>query len=138
MGSRARGDRFRWADGEQNMLEDRARLAMANVGHELKYCGSWWCGAFQKLSETRTSNIFILSFLFAITVCRPSDIVTNFHYLLGHKLQGFCLACNIIIIQPITWSSLISFLSVLTAESYLPGDHIVQNGEALKHFETRL
>jgi len=26
----------------------------------------------------------------------------------------------------------------LTAESYLPGDHIVQNGEALKHFETRL
>lgn len=65
-------------------------------------------------------------------------MVTQFRYILESKLRGFCLVSNIIIIQPIISSSLISFLSVLTAESYLPGDHIVQNGEALKHFETRL
>lgn len=34
-------------------------------------------------------------------------------------------------------SGLILFLLfVITAKYYLPGDHIVQNGEALKHFET--
>lgn len=35
MGNRARGDRLRGTGDEQNMLEDRARLAMAYVGHEL-------------------------------------------------------------------------------------------------------
>lgn len=32
---------------------------------------------------------------------------------------------------------LILYLFVITAKRYFPGDHIVQNGEALKHFETR-
>lgn len=35
------------------------------------------------------------------------------------------------------WSSWSNSLFVITAKYYLPGDHIVQNGEALKHFETR-
>lgn len=120
------------------MLEDRDRLDNDKCLTWAKYGGSGWCGKFGKLSETRTSNFFSPSSVFAITFYSLSDTVTQFHYIFENKLRGFCLVCNIIIIQPITWSSLISFLSVLTAESYLPGDHIVQNGEALKHFEARL
>lgn len=36
MGNRARGDRQRGTGAEHNMLEDRARLKMRGVGHELR------------------------------------------------------------------------------------------------------
>lgn len=35
------------------------------------------------------------------------------------------------------WLQWSNSLFVVTAKYYLPGDHIMQNGEALKHFETR-
>lgn len=34
-------------------------------------------------------------------------------------------------------SDLILSLFIKTAKYYFPGDHAVQNGETLKHFETR-
>lgn len=38
---------------------------------------------------------------------------------------------------PCVDSALIHSFYVLTAKYHLPGDHFVQNGEALQHFETR-
>lgn len=127
--------------GEQGLNAACWKTELDGHWHVLDMSWIWLVhgtGQFSKIKWNNNLKHFCPSSVFAITFCRHSDKVTQFLYILENKLWRFCLVCNIIIIQPFTWRSLISFLSVLTAESYLLGDHIVQNGEALKHFETRL